>query len=744
MAIGLALSGGGFRATLFHLGVVRCLREANLLTETTHICSVSGGSVIAAHLVKNWDEYLHCPDRIEDELVSFTMRCVRGRIVRRLPFLFLSKTTPFPTGYPKSNNEFFQNELDKYLFDFRGLHSIREVPKLHILATNMTNGGLVSFSQDGFSFDFGSDAPEIPDPIPSANLPLSLAVGCSAAFPALFSPVRVNHDILGVNQSEFGAPIGLSDGGIYDNLGLRKMLQIEKHESNPFDKIIISDASGAFDDRWLTKSSGIVGTTIRSSDILMNRIYQLERERIIENEERQSQADLIDVNIGARIEKGTLHVAVQDKAKFVRTDFDFFSRHEQAPLSCHGFDVCAAALGSDMVNASKKHVLQNGKSNKSSTQEDRMFCETTNASKMVRTLQSAQSRKLRIVSFTDYIWVIQLIVLLAIIFLGIPYTGKLIDQTRLAVLPGSKKIVIAGKQFEEQSILLEMMAEVIKEEIPDIKIERRHYHGNNIELYYDLIYGEIDLYPEYTGTVLSVGLAAKLEDIKKEKKEEHELERVNSRLAKDNRANNLKFLHNFGFSNSYQMVTLVSLAKKWKQKVPMNLEDLATISQKDGIAIKGGFTHTFTSRPDCLNNLIKKYSIKFDDTEAMDHDEKKYQKLRKGDVNLIDGYETDPELANKETFLPIDDNNGAFPLYNAATFTRDDFAKKNPRIVRALSKLEGQVEKPDMIALINKAREKDAASSNVRTDHDMQLRLRGIVREFLISKNIISISKNEN
>jgi hypothetical protein len=55
--IGLALSGGGFRASLYHLGLVRFLRDAGILSRVTHITSVSGGSVLAAHLVLNWDRY---------------------------------------------------------------------------------------------------------------------------------------------------------------------------------------------------------------------------------------------------------------------------------------------------------------------------------------------------------------------------------------------------------------------------------------------------------------------------------------------------------------------------------------------------------------------------------------------------------------------------------------------------------------------------------------------------------------
>mgnify|MGYP005712028547 CR=1 FL=1 len=55
--LGLALSGGGFRATLYHLGVIRYLRDIGALQEVSDIASVSGGSILAAHLVLNWDKY---------------------------------------------------------------------------------------------------------------------------------------------------------------------------------------------------------------------------------------------------------------------------------------------------------------------------------------------------------------------------------------------------------------------------------------------------------------------------------------------------------------------------------------------------------------------------------------------------------------------------------------------------------------------------------------------------------------
>src|SRR5262249_2680870 len=55
--IGLALSGGGFRASLYHLGLVRFLRDAGILSRVSQVTSVSGGSIVAAHLVLNWGRY---------------------------------------------------------------------------------------------------------------------------------------------------------------------------------------------------------------------------------------------------------------------------------------------------------------------------------------------------------------------------------------------------------------------------------------------------------------------------------------------------------------------------------------------------------------------------------------------------------------------------------------------------------------------------------------------------------------
>jgi len=108
--IELALSGDGFRATLYHLGVIRYLHEVGLLGRVSHVCSVSGGSIIAAHLVLNWERYTGNSDDFDAsarELVEFTLSDLRGSIVLSWLFSFLAPSVRWmmPAGHRISHAE---------------------------------------------------------------------------------------------------------------------------------------------------------------------------------------------------------------------------------------------------------------------------------------------------------------------------------------------------------------------------------------------------------------------------------------------------------------------------------------------------------------------------------------------------------------------------------------------------------------------------------------------------------------
>jgi predicted acylesterase/phospholipase RssA len=82
-ALILCLSGGGFRAMLFHLGVVRYLAAINELSRVNAIFAVSGGSILAADLALRWDEYLSDFAKAEMVLKDFAGCDLRGRLVRK-------------------------------------------------------------------------------------------------------------------------------------------------------------------------------------------------------------------------------------------------------------------------------------------------------------------------------------------------------------------------------------------------------------------------------------------------------------------------------------------------------------------------------------------------------------------------------------------------------------------------------------------------------------------------------------
>ena len=144
--IGLALSGGGFRATLYHLGLLRFLRDAGLLSQVTHITSVSGGSIMAAHLALNWGRYTGEArefDAAASEFPDFVRLDVRNRVTRRFPLTL-------PLRWPRrllgrsnrllTRTGLLEYHYQRYLYGDKSLFELPGTPRLYILATNLSEG----------------------------------------------------------------------------------------------------------------------------------------------------------------------------------------------------------------------------------------------------------------------------------------------------------------------------------------------------------------------------------------------------------------------------------------------------------------------------------------------------------------------------------------------------------------------------------------------------------------------------
>lgn len=339
--LGLALSGGGFRAALYHLGVIRFLRDAGALQSVTDIASVSGGSILAAHLVLNWDRYNGDDKDFADaasEVVKFVQFDVRNHIVRRLPMqlpLRLLAKLRFFKGRDFTPNALLESYYKKHLYGDRCLYELPEQPMLHMLATCVSTGALTAFNRHGMFMQQRSDSGGLSfQHIPGRMGSIPRVVGASSAFPGFFPPVEITAADLGVPEGRFPTEF-FTDGGVYDNLGVRAFLWFKQREAE-FDQILVSDAGKPF--QILSDASlGVIGQSMRATDILWDRVWQLERENF------NNQEGVLFLPVREMVElsedPSALHPVVQAEVQTIRTDLDRFSSEEINALAQHGYEV---------------------------------------------------------------------------------------------------------------------------------------------------------------------------------------------------------------------------------------------------------------------------------------------------------------------------------------------------------------------------------------------------------------------
>jgi predicted acylesterase/phospholipase RssA len=343
--IGLALSGGGFRASLYHLGLVRFLRDAGILPQVTHITSVSGGSIFAAHLVLNWGRYNGSAsefDAAASELLAFVGLDVRNRITRRFPLTFALSWPRRLLG--RSNRKLTRTGLleyhyEKYLYGDTSLFQLPESPQLHLLATNLSEGCLCSFNRDGLMMMRPQSGHTYRvDRVHIGLATVPMAVTASSAFPGFFPPlVLTGHDV-GARGGEFGRQ-AYTDGGVFDNLGIRMFRCLEPLHADQtrLDGVLVSDVGKRIEVQGDQRAGGLIRTAMRASEILMDRVWQLE------NETFKDTPGFVFARITEVVELDedptALHPEIQRQAARIRTDLDRFSALEISTLVRHGYCV---------------------------------------------------------------------------------------------------------------------------------------------------------------------------------------------------------------------------------------------------------------------------------------------------------------------------------------------------------------------------------------------------------------------
>jgi predicted acylesterase/phospholipase RssA len=361
--IGLALSGGGFRATLFHLGAIRFLHERGLLSKVKLICSVSGGSILAAHLGLNWQSYNNPNefDEIARSLVDFTQFDLRGRILRRW-------ICGMALGFPRLFGDLsITGLLQRYYSDFylrtiqgaasrkgpltlENLRPSSDQPDIHILATSLTTGALFKFTPKGLGWLDGTNERFIN----FSSCAISLAVAASSAFPPLFPPVAITKDMVVGIRDQFDKTHYLTDGGVFDNLGFSELVRLSSslpRDKYPYERglLIVSDAGGIFD--WEDKKySFLVSRNIRASDILMDRVTKLVPS-VIQSSLLKTCVVKIDAEIPPDQETYAQESGVQRAAASIRTDLDRFSVKEVVALLRHGYASARFVLGNSGIQS---------------------------------------------------------------------------------------------------------------------------------------------------------------------------------------------------------------------------------------------------------------------------------------------------------------------------------------------------------------------------------------------------------
>lgn len=348
--IGLALSGGGLRATLFHLGVVRFLYDSGLLRRVHFIGGVSGGSILAMHVGLHWDRY--CSDQTgfdaaAREILDFCRRDVRNRIIRRWLF---GVTTIIPRLLlGKSRVHLLISEYER-LFGNHTLNDLlptNEKPKPRIIAqaVSLTTGQPCSFGRSGFMWyetDEQGYLDEEERPVLAPHLKIAFAVAASSAFPPMFPPVCITAIDLHVNNNEFQNAQFLTDGGVYDNLGIERPLW-HFEQKDELDAFIVSDAGGTFD--WATGAYRVaLPRNLRATDILMKRVGDLVYQRLLDRQKQHEFAYVRITGTTDSISSGTLPPAVQRRVSGIRTDLDAFTDLEISSLLQHGYGVARKQL----------------------------------------------------------------------------------------------------------------------------------------------------------------------------------------------------------------------------------------------------------------------------------------------------------------------------------------------------------------------------------------------------------------
>jgi osmoprotectant transport system substrate-binding protein len=269
----------------------------------------------------------------------------------------------------------------------------------------------------------------------------------------------------------------------------------------------------------------------------------------------------------------------------------------------------------------------------------------------------------------------------------------------------AQAVKIGSKNFTEQFVVAEIYAQALEK--ADVEVERRLNLGATLVAHTALTNGEIDLYPEYTGTALAAvakgDLSGSAEKIYGEVKDYYE--------------KNLKLtlLEPTKINNGYAIITLPETAEKYKLKT---LTDLGPTSKDLTFGAEAGFGE----RKDGLPGLKQTYGIEFKEFKIFAKLGIRYSALTAKDLDVSYGFATDWQISENKLVVLEDDKN-LFPPYYLVPVIRQDTLTKNPKIAEVLNKISPLLNNENMREL------------NARVDRDKE-EPADVAAEFLEAQGI--------
>ena len=266
------------------------------------------------------------------------------------------------------------------------------------------------------------------------------------------------------------------------------------------------------------------------------------------------------------------------------------------------------------------------------------------------------------------------------------------------------QIKVGSKNFTEQFVVAEIYAQAL--EAAGLKVERKLNLGGTLIAHKALEEKQIDLYPEYTGTMLLVVIKA--EPMTDQKAV---YDKVKSEYAR----NGFVVLNEAPLNNTYNMVVRPETAAQYKLET---LSDLARVSKE----LKLGAGPEFRDRKDGLPGLKAKYGIEFKEDLQMAIG-LRYQALANKQIDIVNGYATDGMISALKLKRLKDDRNLWPPDY-LVPVVRKDALDANPKIADTLNNVSATMNETNM------------AEMNYKVDADKE-EPKDVARAFLKSKGIV-------